>query len=56
MNLFAKLEVSCGAYRSFFVFSSYYTGKAAGCQHKFAENASFFSLNPEKSEAPGVPS
>ena len=53
IGFFAKLEVSCGAYRSFFVFSSYYTGKAAGCQHKFAENASFFRSIQENRQRRG---
>ena len=54
INLFAKLEVSCGAYRSFFVFSSYYSDKKAGCQYKIYKNGAFSAQSRKMGSAGGA--
>ena len=41
IDLFARAGGECGASRSFFVFSSYYTGERAGCQLLFSKNSIF---------------
>ena len=43
IDLFARAGGECGASRSFFVFSSYYTGERTGCQLLFLKKSKFFA-------------